>query len=273
MKKDYKQKGSANPLKQGQVKAWLIVLLSVFCTCVSFAQMPTIKQGPLAKGVKLTNQALYIGEDESCYYFFDYYSKITLVSFDKTDLSLKTEKDFKRSKMSMRLLIYGGIYGENIEVLTVKHEAKGYRLEKLTFKKSDMTLTSTEDLGFSPFEDGKKHFSNMDPVKLKEMLTVSSKTSPNQSYRALVRLDECQNGVPGTWKIAVLDNTTNATLWSRDTDFHFHDYVITDDGKVVLVGYYLADSKDKAVAALVVMTNVCSTGMLPFQECMSPCLI
>ena len=255
MKKDYKQKGSANPLKQGQVKAWLIVLLSVFCTCVSFAQMPTIKQGPLAKGVKLTNQALYIGEDESCYYFFDYYSKITLVSFDKTDLSLKTEKDFKRSKMSMRLLIYGGIYGENIEVLTVKHEAKGYRLEKLTFKKSDMTLTSTEDLGFSPFEDGKKHFSNMDPVKLKEMLTVSSKTSPNQSYRALVRLDECQNGVPGTWKIAVLDNTTNATLWSRDTDFHFHDYVITDDGKVVLVGYYLADSKDKAVAALVVMTN------------------
>ena len=75
MKKDNKQKGSANPLKQGQVKAWLIVLLSVFCTCVSFAQKPTIKQGPLAKGVKLTNQALYIGEDESCYYFFDYYSR------------------------------------------------------------------------------------------------------------------------------------------------------------------------------------------------------
>ena len=254
MKKAFKQKGTANPLKQGQVKAWLIVLLSVFCTCVSFAQKQTIKQGPLAKGVKLTNQALYIGEDESCYYFFDYYSKITLVSFDKTDLSLKTEKDFK-GKMSMRLLIYGGIYGENIEVLTVKHEAKGYRLEKLTFKKSDMTLTSTEDLGFSPFEDGKKHFSNMDPVKLKEMLTVSSKTSPNQSYRALVRLDQSQNEAPGTWKIAVLDNTTNTTLWSRDTDIHFHDYVITNDGKVVLVGYYLADSKDKAVAALVVMTN------------------
>lgn len=111
MKKDYQQKGTANPLKQGQVKAWLIVLLSVFCTCVSFAQMPTIKQGPLAKGVKLTNQALYIGEDESCYYFFDYYIKITLVSFDKTDLSLKTEKDFK-GKMSMRLLIYGGIWRE-----------------------------------------------------------------------------------------------------------------------------------------------------------------
>ena len=124
------------------MKVKVLILLSVFYTCLSFAQKPELKQGPLAKGVKLTNQALYIGEDESCYYFFDYYSKITLVSFDKTDLSLKTEKDFK-GKMSMRLLIYGGIYGENIEVLTVKHEAKGYRLEKLTFKKSDMTLTST----------------------------------------------------------------------------------------------------------------------------------
>ena len=203
MKKDYKQSGTANPLKQGQIKVWLIVLLSVFCTCVSFAQMPTIKQGPLAKGVKLTNQALYIGEDESCYYFFDYYSKITLVSFDKTDLSLKTEKDFKRNKMSMRLLIYGGIYGENIEVLTVKHEAKGYRLEKLTFKKSDMTLTSTEDLGFSPFEDGKKHFSNMDPVKLKEMLTVSHPINPIVRWcdwtRAKTKLPE--HGKSQCWTI------------------------------------------------------------------------
>jgi hypothetical protein len=254
MKKDYKQKGTANPLKQGQVKAWLIVLLSVFCTCVSFAQMPTIRQGPWAKGVKVSNQAIYLGEDESNYYFFDYFSKITLLGFDKTDLSLKTEKEFK-VKMSMRLLIYGGIFGENIEVLTVKHEAKGYRLEKLTFKKSDLSLTSTEDVGFSPFEDGKTHFGNMDPVKLKDMLTVSSKTSTDQSHRALVRLDQCKNGAPSTWKIAVLDNTTNATLWSRDTDFHFHDYVITNDGKVILVGFTLADTDDKVTATLMVMSG------------------
>ena len=43
------------------MKNKVLILLIVFYTCVSFAQMPTIKQGPLAKGVKLTNQALYIG--------------------------------------------------------------------------------------------------------------------------------------------------------------------------------------------------------------------
>ena len=101
MKKDYKQKGTINPLKQGQVKAWLIVLLSVFYTCVSFPQMPTIKQGPWAKGVKLTNQAMYIGEDESCYYIFDCSIKTTVLGFSKTDLSLKVEKEYK-SKLSVR---------------------------------------------------------------------------------------------------------------------------------------------------------------------------
>ena len=236
------------------MKTKLLVLLGVLFAGVSFAQKPEIKQGPLAKGVKVTNQSIYLGEDETCYYFFDYFSKITVLGFDKTDLSLKTEKEVK-SKMMTHLPIYGGIYGENIEVVLAKHEPKGYRLEKLTFKKSDLSLTSTEDIGFSPFEDGEKHFVNMDPVKLKEALTVSSKTSPDQSHRALVRLDKCQNGAPDTWRIAVLDNMTNATLWSRDTDFHFHDYVLTNDGKVILVGYYLADTEDKAVAALLVMST------------------
>lgn len=256
MKKVFQQKSTAKPLKQGktQIKAWLIVLLSVSYSCFSFAQKPEIKQGPLAKGVKVSNQTIYIGEDESYYYFFDYFTKISLLGFDKTDLSLKIEKEFK-GKMAMRLLIYGGIYGENIQVLTVKHEPKGFRLEKLTFNKSDMTLTSTEDIGFSPFEDGNTHFVNMDPIKLKEALTVTSKTSPDQSHRALVRLDKCQDGAPSSWKVEVLDNTTNATLWSRDTDFHFHDYVITNDGKVILVGYYLADTEDKVMAALMVMSN------------------
>ena len=232
----------------------LLILLSVLFAGVSFAQKPELRQGPLAKGMKVSNQSIYLGEDESCYYFFDYFTKITVLGFDKTDLSLKVEKEYK-GKMAMHLPIYGGIYGENIEVVRVKHEAKGYRLEKLTFNKSDLSLTSTEDIGFSPFEDGKKHFGNMDPIKLKDMLTVSSKTSPDQSRRALVRLDKCQNGAPDTWRIEMLDNTTNATLWSRDTDFQFHDYVLTDDGKIILVGYALADSKDKAMASLLVMSN------------------
>ena len=236
------------------MKTKVLILLAVLFAGVSFAQEPELKQGPLAKGVKVSNQSIYLGEDETCYYFFDYFSKITVLGFNKTDLSLKTKKEHK-GKMAMRLLIYGGIYGENIEVVSVKHEAKGYRLEKLTFKKSDLSLTSTEDIGFSPFEDGKTHFGNMDPIKFKDMLTVSSKTSPDQSHRALVRLDKCQNGAPDTWNITVLDNTTNATLWSRDTDFHFHDYVITDDGKVILVGFALADSEDKAIASLLVMSN------------------
>lgn len=163
----------------------LLILLSVLFAGVSFAQKPELRQGPLAKGMKVSNQSIYLGEDESCYYFFDYFTKITVLGFDKTDLSLKVEKEYK-GKMAMHLPIYGGIYGENIEVVRVKHEAKGYRLEKLTFNKSDLSLTSTEDIGFSPFEDGKKHFGNMDPIKLKDMLTVSSKTSPDQSRRALV---------------------------------------------------------------------------------------
>ena len=232
----------------------LLILLSVLFAGVSFAQKPELRQGPLAKGMKVSNQSIYLGEDESCYYFFDYFTKITVLGFDKTDLSLKVEKEYK-GKMAMHLPIYGGIYGENIEVVRVKHEAKGYRLEKLTFNKSDLSLTSTEDIGFSPFEDGKKHFGNMDPIKLKDMLTVSSKTSPDQSRRALVRLDKCKNGAPDTWKITMLDNTTNATLWSRDTDFQFHDYALTDDGKVILVGCALADSQDKAIASVLVMSN------------------
>ena len=86
MKKVFKQKGTANPQKQGQIKVWLIVLLIVFYTCVSFAQKPELKQGPLAKSVKLTNQAMYIGEDETCYYFFDCSIKTTVLGFSKTDL-------------------------------------------------------------------------------------------------------------------------------------------------------------------------------------------
>ena len=236
------------------MKNKVLILLIVFYTCVSFAQMPTIKQGPLAKGVKLTNQALYIGEDESCYYFFDCSIKTTILGFSKTDLSLKVEKEYK-SKLSVRFPIYGGVFGENIELVTAKSEPEGYRLEKFTIKKSDMTLASTEDIGFSPFEDGKKHVINMDPVKLSKAITVSSKLSPDQSHRALVRLDQCKNGAPSVWKIVMLDNKTGATLWSRDTDFHFADFVPTDDGKVILAGYYLADTEDKAIAALVVMSN------------------
>ena len=232
----------------------LMMFFAAGCTNVSFAQQPELKQGLLAKGAKVSNQTIYLGEDESYYYFFDYFSKTTILGFDKTDFSLKIEKEHK-SNMSTRLLIYGGVFGENIEVLTAKHEAKGYRLEKLTFKKSDLSLTSTDDIGFSPFEDGKKHFVNMDPVKLKEALTVSSKTSPDQSHRALVRLDQCQNDAPNIWEIAVLDNTTNTTLWSRNTDFPFHDYVITNDGKVILVGYFLNESEDKAMAALTIMSD------------------
>ena len=170
------------------MKNKVLILLIVFYTCVSFAQMPTIKQGPLAKGVKLTNQAMYIGEDESCYYFFDCSIKTAVLGFSKTDLSLKVEKEYK-SKLSVRFPIYGGVFGENIELLTAKSEPEGYRLEKFTIKKSDMTLASTDDIGFSPFEDGKKHVINMDPVKLSKAITVSSKLSPDQSHRALVRLD------------------------------------------------------------------------------------
>ena len=236
------------------MKTKLLVLLGVLFASVSFAQKPEINQGPLFKGVKVTNQSIYLGEDETCYYSFDYFSKITVLGFDKTDLSLKTEKEFK-GKMTIHLPIYGGIYGENIELVTAKCEPEGYRLEKFTIKKSDMTLTSTEDIGFSPFSDGKRHVINMDPVELKNAITVSTKCSPDQSHRALVRLDKCKNSAPDTWKIEMLDNTTGATLWSRDTDFHFHDYVLTDDGKVILVGYYLADTEDKAVAALLVLSN------------------
>ena len=236
------------------MKVKVLILLSVFYTCFSFAQNPELKRGPLAKGVKLTNQALYIGEDESCYYFFDCSIKTTILGFSKTDLSLKVEKEYK-SKLSVRFTIYGGVFGENIELVNAKSEPEGYRLEKFTIKKSDMMLASTEDIGFSPFEDGKKHVINMDPVKLSKAITVSSKLSPDQSHRALVRLDQCKNGAPSVWKVVMLDNKTGATLWSRDTDFHFADFVPTDDGKVILAGYYLADTEDKAIAALVVMSN------------------
>ena len=236
------------------MKTKLLILLGVFFAGVTFAQKPEIKQGPLAKGVKVTNLAMYIGEDENYYYFFDCSIKTTVLGFDKTDLSLKVEKEFK-SKLTVRFPVYGGVYGETIELVTAKCEPEGYRLEKFTIKKTDMTLTSTEDIGFSPFSDGKRHVINMDPVELKNAITVSTKCSPDQSHRVLVRLDKCKNGAPDTWRITMLDNTTGATLWSRDTDFHFNDYVLTDDGKVVLVGYYLANSEDKAMAALVVMSN------------------
>ena len=236
------------------MKTKLLILLSVLFAGVSFAQKPEIKQGPLAKGVKLTNLAMYIGEDENYYYFFDCSIKTAVLGFDKTDLSLKVEKDFK-AKLTVRFPVYGGAYGETIELVTAKCEPEGYRLEKFTIKKSDMTLTSTEDIGFSPFSDGKKHVINMDPVELKNAITVSTKCSPGQSHRALVRLDKCKNGAPDMWNITMLDNTTGATLWSRDTNFHFNDYVLTDDGKIILVGYYLADSEDKAIAALLVMSN------------------
>lgn len=95
----------------------------------------------------------------------------------------------------------------------------------------------------------------MDPVKLSKAITVSSKLSPDRSHRALVRLDQCKNGAPSVWKVVMLDNKTGATLWSRDTDFHFADFVPTDDGKLILAGYYLADTEDKAIAALVVMSD------------------
>jgi hypothetical protein len=208
----------------------------------------------LAKGVKLTNQAMYIGEDESCYYFFDCSIKTTVLGFSKTDLSLKVEKEYK-SKLSVRFPIYGGVFGENIELVTAKSEPEGYRLEKFTIKKSDMTLASTEDIGFSPFEDGKKHVINMDPIKLSDAITVSSKLSPDRSHRALVRLDQCKNGAPSVWKVVMLDNKTGATLWSRDTDFHFADFVPTDDGKLILAGYFLADTEDKVTVSLIIMSG------------------
>jgi len=236
------------------MKTKLLILLSVLFAGVSFAQKPELKQGPLAKGVKVTNLAMYIGEDENYYYFFDCSIKTTVLGFDKTDLSLKVEKEFK-SKLSVRFPVYGGVYGETIELLTAKCEPEGYRLEKFTIKKSDMTLTSTEDIGFSPFADGKRHVINMDPVELKNALTVSTKCSPNQSRRALVQLDKCKNGAPDTWKITMLDNTTGATLWSHDTDFHFNDYVLTNDGKIIMVGYYLSNSENKAMADLLVKSN------------------
>ena len=236
------------------MKTKLLILLGVFFAGVTFAQKPEIKQGPLAKGVKVTNLAMYIGEDENYYYFFDCSIKTTVLGFDKTDLSLKVEKEFK-SKLTVRFPVYGGVYGETIELVTAKCEPEGYRLEKFTIKKTDMTLTSTEDIGFSPFSDGKRHVINMDPVELKNAITISTKCSPDQSHHALVRLDKCKNGAPDTWKIEMLDNTTGATLWSRDTNFHFNDYILTGDDKIILVGYYLADSEDKAIAALLVMSN------------------
>ena len=254
MKKDYKQKGTANPLKQGQVKAWLIVLLSVFCTCVSFAQMPTIKQGPWAKGVKLTNQAMYIGEDESCYYFFDCSIKTAVLGFSKTDLSLKVEKEYK-SKLSVRFPIYGIVHGDTIEMVIAKSESRGYQLEKSIIKKSDMTLASTEEIGFSPFEDGKKHVINMDPVMLMDEITVTTKCSPDQSCRALVRLDQCKDGMPIIWNVTALDNRNGATLWNRDMGFQFSDFVTTNDGKVILVGYFLADTEDKVMVTLIIMSG------------------
>ena len=64
MKKDNKQKGTAIPLKQGQIKAWLIILLGMFCTCVSFAQMPTIKQGPK----EVVTDELFDINGNLCYY-------------------------------------------------------------------------------------------------------------------------------------------------------------------------------------------------------------
>ena len=155
------------------MKTKVLILLGVFLAGISFAQKPELKQGPLAKGVKVTNLAMYIGEDENYYYFFDCSIKTTVLGFDKTDLSLKVEKEFK-SKLSVRFPIYGGVYGETIELLTAKCEPEGYRLEKFTIKKSDMTLTSTEDIGFSPFADGKRHVINMDPVELKNAITVST---------------------------------------------------------------------------------------------------
>lgn len=254
MKKDYKQKGTANPLKQGQVKVWLIVLLSVFYTCFSFAQMPTIKQGPWAKGVKLTNQAMYIGEDESCYYFFDCSIKTTVLGFSKTDLSLKVEKEYK-SKLSVRFPIYGIVHGDTIEMVIAKSESRGYQLEKSIIKKSDMTLTSTEEIGFSPFEDGKKHVINMDPVMLMDEITVTTKCSPDQSCRALVRLDQCKDGMPIIWNVTALDNRNGATLWNRDTGYQFSDFVTTNDGKVILVGYFLADTEDKVMVTLIIMSG------------------
>ena len=254
MEKVFKQKGTANPLNQGQIKAWLIILLCMFYTCFSFAQKPTIKQGPLAKGVKLTNQAMYIGEDESCYYFFDCSIKTAVLGFSKTDLSLKVEKEYK-SKLSVRFPIYGGVFGENIELVTAKCEPEGYRLEKFTIKKSDMTLASTEDIGFSPFEDGKKHVINMDPVKLSDAITVSSKLSPDQSHRVLVRLDQCKDGMPIIWNVTALDNRNGATLWNRDMGFQFSDFVTTNDGKVILVGYFLADTEDKVMVSLIIMSG------------------
>ena len=63
------------------MKVKVLILLSVFYTCLSFAQKPELKQGPLAKSVKLTNQAMYIGEDESCYYFFDCSIKTAVLGF------------------------------------------------------------------------------------------------------------------------------------------------------------------------------------------------
>ena len=101
------------------MKTKLLILLGVFFAGVTFAQKPEIKQGPLAKGVKVTNLAMYIGEDENYYYFFDCSIKTTVLGFDKTDLSLKVEKEFK-SKLTVRFPVYGGVYGETIEL--VSHE-------------------------------------------------------------------------------------------------------------------------------------------------------
>lgn len=258
MKKHHKQKEPANPLKQGaaQMKTMLIVLLSVCCTCVSSAQMPAIKQGPVAKGVKFMTQALYMGEDDACYYFFDGCGakKNTILGFDKSDLSKKVEKEFK-TKLSMRFPIYGIVHGDTIEMVIAKSESRGYQLEKSIIKKSDMTLTSTEDIGFSLFEDGKKHTVNMDPVMLMDEITVTTKCSPDQSCRALVRLDQCKDGVPIIWNVTALDNRNGATLWNRDTGFQFSDFVTTNDGKVILVGYFLADTEDKVMVSLIVMSG------------------
>ena len=216
--------------------------------------MPTIKQGPWAKGVKLTNQAMYIGEDESCYYFFDCSIKTTVLGFSKTDLSLKVEKEYK-SKLSVRFPIYGIVHGDTIEMVIAKSESRGYQLEKSIIKKSDMTLTSTEEIGFSPFEDGKKHVINMDPVMLMDEITVTTKCSPDQSCRALVRLDQCKDGMPIIWNVTALDNRNGATLWNRDTGYQFSDFVTTNDGKVILVGYFLADTEDKVMVTLIIMSG------------------
>lgn len=232
----------------------LLILLGVFCTCVSFAQKPDIKQGPVAKGLKVSDQTIFIGEDETCYYFYGCSYKNTILAFDKSDLSLKVEKDFK-AKKAIGFPLCGCVFGDTIVVITARFDSKGYLIEKSTITKTDVSLVSNEEIGFSPFEDGKKHVVNMDPVNLSEQITVFTKPSPDQHYRALVRIDQCENGAPSTWNVMMLDNRTGTTLWSRETDFYCMDFVPTNDGRIILAGYYHANSGDEALAALSVISS------------------